>query len=368
MMSRVWAASFAVVCAVAVLSPLPARADVAEANALSSGLLAPANALLRRALAAIKLSGAPVRGTRPLERLTYNVDLSFAFPYGSINDNNVALPGGTDAGIGYAFSRTNRLQLGYSETQQFPLGFSNKNVPFFIQGFTGPGTSVTQLFQNTGQFDATTKDKIFTVVDANVIVIGKRFPIVVSPTYLLHYATVNASGRGSDLALIEVNNLPFLVHQRTEQEYLLPVTFPFIATPRIFGTLTFAPQWLVHRAGVNETNHMQLSELLSLEYRADKQTTFFFQPSRLIQYHPVDPFPEYTATFIYGLSHHFSPRTYVQMRVLTGGPTNYRDLGITGIFCQNLPSCSSVATSRGGFKATTIQIQFGFGSPTVASR
>lgn len=378
MMSRVLTASFALVCAVAVLSPLPVRADVAEANALSAGLLAPANASLQRALGTIKdakdqlgqanpvgLPEAPIRKPSLPQGLTYNVDLSFAFPYGSINYNNVAMPGGMDAGIGYAFSRTNRLQLGYWEAQQFPLGFSNKTVPFYIQGFTGPGTSQAQLYQNTGQVDATTKDKIFTAVDENLILIGKRFPIVFSPTYLMHYATVNASGPGSDQALIEYNNVPYLVQQRTEQEYLLPLTLPFLATPRMFGTMTYAAQWLVHRAGVNETNHMQLFELLYLEYRANKQTSIFFQPSRLVQYNPMDPYPEYTPTFIYGLSHKFSPGTYVQMSVLTGGATNYRDLGITGIYCQDLPNCSTVATSRGGLKATTIQIQFGFGTPTV---
>ncbi|HYZ17060.1 MAG TPA: hypothetical protein VE591_11685 [Candidatus Acidoferrum sp.] len=377
MMSRVLAASFALVCALAVVLPLPAYADVAEANALSAGLLAPANASLQRALGAIKDAKetlgqanpvgapAPVRLPSLPQGLTYNVDLSFAFPSGSINYNNVAMPGGMDAGIGFAFSRTNRLQLGYWEAQQFPLGFSNKTVPFYVQGFTAPGTSLAQVYQNTGQVDATTKDKIFTAVDENMILIGKRFPVIISPTYLMHYATVNASGPGSDLALIEYNDAPYLVHQRTEQEYMLPVTFPFLATPRVFGTMTYAPQWLVHRAGINETNHMQLFELFYLEYRANKQTKFFFQPSRLIQYNPDDPYPEYTPTFIYGLAHKFSPGTYVQMSVLTGGATNYRDLGITGIYCQDLPNCNTVATSRGGLKATTIQIQFGFGTPTV---
>ena len=53
------------------------------------------------------------------------------------------------------------------------------------------------------------------------------------------------------------------------------------------------------------------------------------------------------------------------MTALTGGATNYRDLGITGLYCQQLPACGSVSTTRGGLKATTVQIQFGLGSPTV---
>ncbi len=380
MMSRVSSAALALVCAAAVLAPLPARADGAEANAISAGLLAPANASLQRALQSIKenqddgrtVAQANPVGTpqRPIRRpglpqaFTYNVDLSFAYPYGGI-DYNAKMPGGIDAGFGFGLSRTNRLQVGYYEIQQFPLGFSNKTVPFYIQGFTGPGTTLAQLYQNTGPVDATTKDKILTVVDQNLFVLGHgttELPIVISPTYLAHTASI---GGGDDTALIEYNGFPVSVRQRTEQEYLLPLTLPFLASPRMFGTATVAAQWLNHLNGINQTNHAQLFELLYLEYRANRQTTFFFQPSRLVQYNPVDPFPEYTPTFIYGLSHHFTKRTYVQMTALTGGATNYTDLGITGLYCQQLPACSSVSTSRGGLKATTVQLQFGLGSPTV---
>ncbi len=380
MKSRVTSAALALVCAAAVLAPLPARADGAEANAISAGLLAPANASLQRALQTIKENQDDARtvaqanppGTpqRPLRRpglpqgFTYNVDLSFAYPYGNIG-YNAKMPGGVDAGFGYAFSRTNRLQVGYYEIQQFPVGFSNKNVPFYIQGFTGPGTTLAQIYQNTGNVDATTKDKILTVVDQNLFVLGHgttQLPIVISPTYLAHTAKI---GGGDDTAQIEYNGFPVTVRQRTEQEWLLPLTLPFLATPRMFGTATVAAQWLNHLSGVNQTNHAQLFELLYLEYRANRSTTFFVQPSRLVQYNPVDPFPEYTPTFIYGLDHHFTKKTYVQMTVLTGGATNYKDLGITGIYCQQLPACSNVATSRGGLKATTVQVQLGIGSPTV---
>jgi hypothetical protein len=375
MKHRVIAGVCALLCATAAFAPLAARADVSEASALQAGLLAPANASLQRALQDIKQNDAdkavaqanPV-GTpeRPLRKpslpqgFTYNVDLSFAYPYGSIN-YNAKMPGGFDAGFGYAFSRTNRLQVGYYEIQQYPVGFSNKNVPFYIQGFTGPGTALAPIIQNTGNVDATTKDKILTIVDQNLFTVGP-LPIVISPTYLSHTAKIAG---GDDTALIEYNGFPVSVRQRTEQEWLLPLTLPFLSTPRMFGTATVAAQWLNHLNGINQTNKAQIFELLYLEYRASRSTTFFVQPSRLVQYNPMDPFPEYTPTFIYGLSHHFTKGTYVQMTVLTGGATNYRDLGITGIYCQNLPSCSTVATSRGGLKATTVQIQFGLGSPTV---
>jgi hypothetical protein len=376
MIQRVSVAACAAACAAITFAPLTARADVSEAGAISAGLLAPANASLQRALKDLSankdgssgdVAQANPVGTQPVNRpslprgFTYNVDLSFAFPYGAVG-YNAHMPGGVDAGFGYGFSRSNRLQVGYYEIQQFPVGFSNKNVPFYVQGFTAPGSALAGITQNTGQVDATTKDQILTVVDQNLFVIGNKLPIVISPTYLAHTAKIAG---GDDTALIEYNGFPVSVRQRTEQEWLLPITLPFLSTPRMFATATVAGQWLNHLNGINQTNKAQVFLLGYVEYRASPSTTFFFQPSRLVQYNPVDPYPEYTPTFIYGLSHHFTPQTYVQMSVVTGGATNYKELGITGLYCQNLPSCSTVATSRGGLKATTVQIQFGLGSPTV---
>jgi hypothetical protein len=378
MIQRVSVAVCAAACAAITLAPLTARADVSEAGAISAGLLAPANASLQRALRDLSAekdaapgdvaqANPPGSAQAPAQRpslprgFTYNVDVSFAYPYGNIG-YNASMPGGVDAGFGYGFTRTNRLQVGYYEIQQFPVGFSNKTVPFYVQGFTGPGTALAGINQSTGAVNATTKDQIFTIVDQNLFVIGNKLPIVISPTYLAHTAKIAG---GDDTALIEYNGFPVSVRQRTEQEWLLPLTLPFLSTPRMFATATVAGQWLNHLDGINQTNKAQVFLLGYVEYRASPSTTFFFQPSRLVQYNPVDPFPEYTPTFIYGLSHHFTPQTYVQMSVLTGGATNYKELGITGLYCQNLPSCSSVATSRGGLKATTVQIQFGLGSPTV---
>ena len=41
---------------------------------------------------------------------------------------------------------------------------------------------------------------------------------------------------------------------------------PFLKTPKMFGTFTVAPQWLVHTAGANVGNSMQLPQVLYLEY------------------------------------------------------------------------------------------------------
>lgn len=379
MMSRVLTTACALVCAAAVLAPLPARADVSEARAISAGLIEPTTAELQRALQQMKddrevaqanpvgAPQAPIRKPSLPQGFTYNVDASIAYttnnPGYNAND-----PGGIDVGFGYAFSRTNRLQAGYYEIQQVPLGFSNKNVPFYIQGFTGPGTALAGITQNTGVVDVTTKDQILTLVDQNLFTIGhgaNAIPIVISPTYLAHTAKI--AGGSDDRGPIMYNGFPqYGIKQRTEQEWILPVTLPFLATPRMFGTATAAAQWLNHRNGLNQTNKAQIFLLGYLEYRASKSTTLFVQPSRLIQYNPPDVYPQHVPTLIYGLSHHFTPQTFVQMTVLEGGPSNYQELGITSLTCQRLP-CNSSNTypTLGGLKASEVQIQFGIGSPTV---
>jgi len=381
MMRRLSAAACALVCAAAVFAPLSASADVSEASALSSGLLAPANASLKRALHDLKdtsdasndVAQANPPGTpqRPLRKpglppgFTYNVDVSFAYPLSNVGFN-AGDPGGMDAGFGYGFSRTQRLTAGYFEIQQVPVGFSNVNVPLYLQGFSGPGTNLpgTSLgTANTGVVDVTTKDKIFQVGLQNLFTLGP-LPIVITPTYLTHTAKI---GGHDDFATVEYNGFPVRVRQRTEQEYLLPVTLPFLATPKMFGTMTVAAQWLVHPAGINQTNHAQTFLLGYLEYRANPATTFFVQPSRLVQYNPVDPYPEYTPSLIYGLSHHFTKSLFVQGTVLEGGATNYNNqLGIVSLTCQRLPCRpNQVAPQFAGLKAAEVQIQFGIGSPTV---
>ena len=385
MIRQLSVATCALVCASLAFAPLSARADVSEASALSAGLLAPANASLQHALRDLKEARAaagvpkdvaqanpvgiperPIRKPGLPQGFTYNVDVSFAYPLSNVGFN-AGDPGGVDAGFGYAFSRTQRFTAGYYEVQQVPVGFANVNVPFYLQGFTGPGTNLPNASLgtvNTGVADSTTKDKIFQVGLQNLFVIGGKLPIVITPTYLTHTATI---GGHADTQVIEFNGFPTVVRLRTEQEYLIPVTLPFLSTPRMFGTITAAPQWLVHRAGVNQTNHAQLFLLGYLEYRANRQTTFFAQPNRLVQYNPVDPYPEYTPTLIYGVSHHFTKQTFVQMTVLEGGATNYNhQWGIVSLTCQRLPcQQSQIAPQFAGLHAAEVQIQFGIGSPTV---
>ena len=305
---RVAAVAGAAFFAASALVPLSASADVSEASALRAGLVEPANASLRRALGDLKSSAdapsdvaqanpvgtpqAPIRRPSLPQGFTYNVDFSMAFPVGDVGFN-AGDPGGMDAGFGYAFSRTNRLQVGYYEVQQVPVGFSNVSVPLYLQGYTGPGTTLPGASlgrASTGLVDVTTKDKIFEALDQNLFVIGGKIPIVISPTYLAHTATI---GGHEDVALAEFDGYPSEVRLRTEQEYLVPVTLPFLATPRMFGTLTVAPQWLVHPAGFNQTNHVQVFSLLYLEYRASLSRSLLVKRCGIVNLVQLFAFPMY---------------------------------------------------------------------------
>jgi hypothetical protein len=363
--TRKSAAGYAFFCALTLLSPQLARADAIDVQALRTGLLDPAGAAFQRLRSETDPSQVaqanPIGQPRqPLRRpglplgLSYTLDLSMTFPYGDPG-YNAGLPGGVDAVLGYGFTRTNRLQVGYYELPEAPIGFTGATVPLFIQGLPGP-VGTTRL-----DIDPTIKNNIFTVVDQNLITLFGKLPIVISPSYLARWGTV---GGHSDVQQIEFDGLPTTVRLRTEQSYLLALTLPFASSPRLFGTYTIAPEWLVHMSGVNQTNHAQIFQLLYLEYRASKQTTFFFQPSMLVDYLPSDPYPEHVPTWIVGMSYKFTKLTFVELSSVWGAATNRSPYGVTSVTCVSLP-CTNVAPALGGLHSAQILLQFGIGSPSV---
>jgi hypothetical protein len=293
---------------------------------------------------------------------TYTLDASVAFPYGNTG-TNAELPGGIDAVLGYGFNKYHRLQAGYYEVQEYPVDFNSGTVPVYLQGLSSPVGSANL---NGQPIDVATKNKILLLVSQNLFMLGGKLPIVISPTYLAR--TANIGGHG-DTQTIEINGFPQTLHLRSTEEYLLPVTLPFLASPRFFGTLTAAAQWNVNLNGANVTpNHAQIFELLYLEFRASRSTTFFVQPSRLVQYFALDPNPEYVPTLLFGVSHRFTKQTFVQLLGSTGGASNRKQFGITSITCQQIApngSCAVSVPSIGGLHATQVQLQFGIGSPSV---
>jgi hypothetical protein len=114
---------------------------------------------------------------------------------------------------------------------------------------------------------------------------------------------------------------------------------------------------------------VQLFQLGYLEYRPTDRTTIFFQPSRLVNYLPPDPYPQHIVTFIYGASYKFTKHTFAQVVFSTGTPSNVSTLGVQSLTLQTIPSPANplgvAAPSITGLKASQIQLQFGIGSPSV---
>ncbi len=92
------------------------------------------------------------------------------------------------------------------------------------------------------------------------------------------------------------------------------------------------------------------------------------QPSRLIDYLPPDPYPQFIPTFIYGLSHKFTKQTFIQVVASTGTPSNRKKVGVTSITCQRITpvgGCGSPAVTIEGLHAAQVQVMFGIGTPSV---
>ena len=362
---RLCAVAFAV--ALAAAGAGPALAD--EANVYSTALVRSANIALQNALRTdTEAQAVPVgQPEQPLsspslpQGLTYTLDVSMARWLGNTGyDNTSALPGGFDAVAGYSFGKHFRLQAGYYSFQEYPLGFDTGTVPVYAQGLVNPVAS-QDLHQL--QYNATVNNRIFVAQGQTLITFDRKFPIVITPTYLSRSGSI---GGGSDLLPLQVNGpgsgYAALVHYRTVQEYLIALTIPILSTPRFFATLTAAPQWDVALTGVQTTNHAQIFELAYLEFRATKHLTLFVQPSRLVNNLPTDQTPQYIPTFIYGLNYKITPWSFAQVAFSTGTPSNRSTLGIQALTVQ---SPTVTAPTLGGLKASQVQFQIGLGSPSV---
>jgi len=360
----------------------PAFADTSEA--LASGVVSGANAGIKNAMTAPQaptvaqvppVSQSPVGGAVGLPTgFGYTADFSMAYPYGNIGKTGKKwLPGGVDVVAGYGFDPTTRVTASYYQLQHYPVGFNSGTVPLYLQGFATPLGSV-DLGTVTPQIDVTTKDSFLLINLEKLFRIGnvggRSIPIVISPTYVSRTSKIAASPSNDDRVPFEVgapSGFPIQgVYTRTAQIYSLAVTVPFLKTPKMFGTFTVAPSWLVHKAGLNQDNNAQLYQILYLEYTPNKDTTFFFEPQSSRDYLPTDTYAQHLMAYFLGASHRLGKNGFVQLVLNSGGPTNYSPYGVTALTCQALPcSANPVVPSVGGLKATQLQIQFGIGTPSV---
>ena len=304
---------------------------------------------------------------------TYTVDFSVAKPFGDVGKNTGWLPGGMDVVGAYGFNPTTRIVANYYELQHYPVGFNSGTVPLYLQGFANPIGSVN-LGTQQPQINVTTKDRFLLLNFEKLFTLAKvgshTLPLVVTPTYVARWSKIADSASNDDVLAFQqspTNGFPIYgVHTRTAQLWSVAFTLPFLKTPKMFGTFTVAPSWLVHRAGVNQQNHAQLYQILYLEYTPTNDMKIFFEPQSSRDYLPADPYAQHLMAYFLGVSQKVGKYGFVQLVLNSGGPTNEGAYGIHSLVCQQLPCApNQVVPVVGGLKATQLQIQFGIGSPSV---
>ncbi|MGC1381327.1 MAG: hypothetical protein WA814_09950 [Candidatus Baltobacteraceae bacterium] len=319
----------------------------------------------------------------PGGRFSYMVDASMALPFGNIGAYGKQgwLMGGMDASLGYGINWSTRVVVSMFQLQHWPVGFNTGLTPVYLAGFQnpvgcadlengnacGPGAGRNLNVRTKDTFGVFMLQKMFVI---NSDKLPGPVPIVVSPTYVARGGQIGFSPNDNDVVPFTYNlpngpveNIPV----RTAQYYAVALTFPFLKTPKMFGTFTVAPQWLVHTAGANVGNSMQLPQVLYLEYTPTNTTTLFFEPQSARDYLPTDPYPEHLFAYFLGVSQRLTKYTFVQAVLNSGNPTNLGADGIVGIKCLTVQQAinNACGLAIGGLKATQLQLQFGIGSPNV---
>jgi len=315
--------------------------------------------------------------------LTYTADLSMAVPFGNIGSfgRQGWLYGGGDALLAYGFNPTTRLVASMYQLQHWPYGFNSGFAPVYLAGFRnpvgcadlsgangcGPGTGRNINVRTKDTFGVFMLQKMFVIRSDKL---PGPVPIVITPTYVARGGQIGFAPHNNDVVPFTYNlpdgpvvNIPV----RTAQYYAVAITLPFLKTPKMFGTFTVAPQWLVHTAGANVGNSMQLPQVIYLEYTPFHGTTLFVEPQSARDYLPTDPYPEHLFAYFLGASQRLSKYAFVQLVLNSGNPTNRGPDGVVGIKCLTVQQILSNACGLaiGGLKATQLQLSFGIGSPNV---
>ncbi|MGC2632858.1 MAG: hypothetical protein WA215_01465 [Candidatus Cybelea sp.] len=318
----------------------------------------------------------------PGERFTYTAAISAANPYGNIGSYGKGwLMGGTDLSAAYHLNWSTRLMVSMFQLQHWPEGFNSGLTPVYLAGFRNPVgcadlSNGTACGPGTGRnINVATKDT-FGVFMLNKLFVIKSdklpgpLPIVITPTYVARGGLIAFAPGHNDVVPFTYNlpdgpveNIPV----RTAQYYAVAVTLPFLKTPKMFATFTVAPQWIVHTAGANVGNSMQLPQVLYFEYTPTRTTTLFFEPQSARDYLPTDPYPEHLFAYFLGVSQRLTKYSFVQAVLNSGGVMNQGPDGIVGIKCLTAQQAinNACGLAIGGLKATQLQLEFGVGSPNV---
>jgi len=383
-------------CALANIA-LPAFADGGMGDVFEQSILPGANTALKNVMSQTpppksdtNVAQAPPVSQQPVgpviglpQGFTYSADLSMAYPFGDIGSYGKQgwLMGGGDLSAAYGFNWSTRLVVSMFQLQHWPYGFNTGTAPVYLAGFRnpvgcadltngnacGPGAGRNINVRTKDTFGVFMLEKLF-VVKSNKL--PGPLPFVISPTYVTRGGEIGFAPGNNDVVPFTYNlpdgpvvNIPV----RTAQYYAVALTLPFLKTPKMFGTFTIAPSWLVHTAGANGGNSMQLPQVLYLEYTPTKSTTFFFEPQSPRDYLPTDPYPEHLFAYFLGVSQRLTKYAFVQATLNSGNTTNMGQFGITGVKCLTVQQAinNQCGLAIGGLKATQLQLQFGIGSPNV---
>ncbi len=383
-------------CALANIG-LPAFADGGMGDVFEQSILPGANTALKNVMnqtpppkSDTNVAQAPPVSQQPVgpviglpQGFTYSADLSMAYPFGDIGSYGKQgwLMGGGDLSAAYGFNWSTRLVVSMFQLQHWPYGFNTGTAPVYLAGFRnpvgcadltngnacGPGAGRNINVRTKDTFGVFMLEKLF-VVKSNKL--PGPLPFVISPTYVTRGGEIGFAPGNNDVVPFTYNlpdgpveNIPV----RTAQYYAIALTLPFLKTPKMFGTFTIAPSWLVHTAGANGGNSMQLPQVLYLEYTPTKTTTFFFEPQSPRDYLPTDPYPEHLFAYFLGVSQRLTKYAFVQATLNSGNTTNMGQFGITGVKCLTVQQAinNQCGLAIGGLKATQLQLQFGIGSPNV---
>ncbi len=398
MLGKIFRVSAVAVAACALASvALPAFADGGMGDVFEQSILPGANTALKNVMSQTpppksdtNVAQAPPVSQQPVgpviglpQGFSYSADLSMAYPWGDIGSYGKQgwLMGGGDLSAAYGFNWSTRVVVSMFQLQHWPYGFNTGTAPVYLAGFRnpvgcadltngnacGPGAGRNINVRTKDTFGVFMLEKLF-VVKSNKL--PGPLPFVISPTYVTRGGQIGFAPGNNDVVPFTYNlpdgpveNIPV----RTAQYYAIALTLPFLKTPKMFGTFTIAPSWLVHTAGANGGNSMQLPQVLYLEYTPTKTTTFFFEPQSPRDYLPTDPYPEHLFAYFLGVSQRLTKYAFVQATLNSGNTTNMGQFGITGIKCLTVQQAinNQCGLAIGGLKATQLQLQFGIGSPNV---
>jgi len=346
--------------------------------------------------------------------VSYTVDLTSSFADGSTGYRQNNLPGGIDASIYATPFKYSRVFAGYYQLHEYPIGFDTGTVPSYVsyaaagfgnvpgrtncQAFGPPGshggTNLSGIIPNCPvnlnaihfgsnpnyQNDAETTDRIFVASFQKIVYIAGLVPIVISPSYVARTGLIG----GSNDEFLAYNPATLQYHQvrlRTAEDKSVLVSLPLISSPKLFAVYSLGPEWLMNTNGNNQTNHAQILQVLDLRYFANDSTTLFFQPSRLQEYLPNDPYPQHIPSLIAGFNRKVGgPKSplFIQAYFAGGSAQNppYGKTGRVGVIdvtcVADYPTCitapnprTNTAVTFGGFKADTFVLSVGIGTPSI---